>query len=84
MRKSRRPWQVRLDRMVGRLVGSAQAGEHQRREERRMTRHPRSTAAIMISIMLATIMQAIDTTIALRCRTFRAAYPRRRTRSPGS
>jgi hypothetical protein len=30
MRKSRRPWQVRLDRMVSRLIGSAQAKGHQR------------------------------------------------------
>jgi len=42
-------------------------------------------AAITISIMLATIMQAIDTTIAnVALSHIQGSCPRRRTRSPGS
>ena len=40
--------------------------------------------AITISVMLATVMNSLDTTIAnVALPHIRAAFPRRRTRSPG-
>ena len=64
MSQSRRPWQVRFIVAPSRPFKAAQMGRR-RPGGRPITPPPRSTvAAITISIMLATIMQAIDTTIA--------------------